>query len=103
MEARAAGFRRSILNEFALHSPTAVAAFRPAVPARPDLVTACLRPSPAPTHNSPMRDNPAELTRPSGSNRSLCRALAMIAMAGIAVTVATACADLKGKTIAVNI
>jgi hypothetical protein len=31
-EARAAGFRQSILNELVLHSPIAVAAFRPAVP-----------------------------------------------------------------------
>jgi len=33
MEGRAARFRRNILNEFALHSLTAVAAFRPAIPA----------------------------------------------------------------------
>src|SRR5215831_21362460 len=59
-------------------------------PGRLDLATACLRPSPAPTYNSPMRGNQAELTGPSRPNRSLCRALAMIAMAGIAV-IATAC------------
>jgi hypothetical protein len=33
MEARATGFRRSILNESALHSPIATAAFRPGAPA----------------------------------------------------------------------
>src|SRR5947207_3607162 len=64
---------------------------------RPDLATARLRPSPAPTYNSPMRGSQAELTRPSGSNRSLCRALAMIAMAGIAV-IAAACGGSSSST-----
>ena len=64
---------------------------------RSDLVTARLRPSPAPTYNSPMRGNQAEFTRLSGSTRSLCRALAMIAMAGIAV-IATACGGSSSST-----
>jgi hypothetical protein len=52
MEARAAGFRQSILNELVLHSPIAVAAFRPAVPVAGG-ATARRRPSPAPTYNFP--------------------------------------------------
>jgi hypothetical protein len=83
MEAGAGGFRRNILDEFILHSPAAAAAFQPPVPARTGhgVPAAVSRAG----LQSPIRDNQAEFTPPFASNHSSCRALAMIATAGIAV------------------